>query len=251
VSSKDRIKRPKLERTRAIRSWSSQGNGDTGERSGPLPRTGSTNDVVSRSVEVGYRVIDEYIRQGQTIARRFNDRTWAPAAMTNDMQELTSRMAQYTAELTTLWAEAMQTLAGGPGRWPTAPHDGVAQSVPPASAKGEPPTTSKVESPPSPSQTPELTRVRVAVTSPYPTEVSVDLRPYPAGRRILVQSLRDADPGKPRLSDVSIDDPGGGEPVTFRVRVPEGQPAGVYNALIIDEESNRPFGTVSLRITPE
>src|SRR5438128_27418 len=59
VSASDRIRRPPLDRTEPIRAWSS------------LFGAGPLNDVVTRSVELGYRVVDEYIRQGQKAAARF------------------------------------------------------------------------------------------------------------------------------------------------------------------------------------
>src|SRR5438552_3371838 len=59
---------------------------------------------------------------------------------------------------------------------------------------------------------------------------------------------RSVDPAKPRLADVSI--VADGDQVTVRVRVPPDVPAAVYNGLIVDEETSRPAGTVSVRIAP-
>src|SRR5438477_448898 len=77
---------------------------------------------------------------------------------------------------------------------------------------------------------------------------SVDLGPDAAGRRLVVHGLRAVDPAKPRLADVSI--VADGDQVTVRVRVPPDVPAAVYNGLIVDEETSRPAGTVSVRIAP-
>jgi len=63
-----------------------------------------------------------------------------------------------------------------------------------------------------------------------------------------VHGLRAVDPAKPRLADVSI--VADGDQVTVRVRVPPDVPAAVYNGLIVDEETSRPAGTVSVRIAP-
>jgi hypothetical protein len=64
----------------------------------------------------------------------------------------------------------------------------------------------------------------------------------------VAQALRAVDPDKPKLSDVAVAGGKGDEPVVVRIRVPAGQPAGVYNGLLIDEETNRPAGTLSVRI---
>jgi hypothetical protein len=210
--------------------------------------SGALNDVVSRSVDLGYRVIDEYVRQGQKAAQRFNDRSYGASTMTNDMQEIATRMAQYASDFTALWFEFMQAAAAGAGGWPMPPANGFKASTTASKGSQAPPATAPA---PREGEGVELTRVRIAVTSPHPTEVSFDLRPHSAARRLVVHSLRAVDPDKPRLSDVTIEEGGPDEPLTLRIRVPLGQAAGVYNGLIIDEETSRPVGTVSLRIAPE
>ncbi len=44
-----------------------------------------------------------------------------------------------------------------------------------------------------------------------------------------------------------VRDPDGG-PLILRLVVPDDQPAGIYNGLVIDAASNRPVGTLSVRI---
>ena len=70
MSDDDRVKRPRLDRRSPLRSWatlfgapSSEGRGDDEPE-----RRGGVDDVVSRSVELGYRVIDDWMRQGQRSA---------------------------------------------------------------------------------------------------------------------------------------------------------------------------------------
>jgi len=207
------------------------------------------NEVVAHSVDLGYRVIDEYIRQGQKAAQRFTDRSFSPDSMTGDAQELGARMAQYASDFTALWMEAMQLGANqfgaNVGRWPMSPADAV------SAANGPRPATSK-PAPPPPDAAKDAdsgrTRVRVAVTSPHPTEVLIDLRPIAAGQRLAVHALRAVAEGKPRLTDVSLEQTSADAPLTLRIRVPARQPAGVYNGLIVDEETGKPMGTVSLQV---
>lgn len=206
------------------------------------------NDVVSRSVDLGYRVIDEYIRQGQRAARRFSERSSGTGTMTNDLQEIATRMLQYTSDFAALWFEFMQMAAGSATRWSMPPADGFGAPARTANGSPTPPPRTSVSTK---SDAADVTRVRIAVTSPQPTEVCVDLRPQTAGRALVVQSLRAVDPSKPRLSDVDIVGARGDEPLTVRILVPAGQPPGVYNGLIIEEETSRPVGTVSVRITSE
>ena len=93
--------------------------------------------------------------------------------------------------------------------------------------------------------------MRISLTSLRPAELSLDLRPDAATRRLLVHALRAVDPDIPRVSDVVFEAAVNGDPPTLRLRVPADQPAGVYNAVIVDAETSRPAGTISLRIAPE
>src|SRR5205814_1549673 len=118
VSASDRIRRPPLDRTEPIRAWSS------------LFGAGPLNDVVTRSVELGYRVVDEYIRQGQKAAARFGSPSLGTETMASDMQDLGVRMVQYTSDVFGLWFEMMNVmLAGGS---PFRPGNGHAAPPPPA-----------------------------------------------------------------------------------------------------------------------
>ncbi|MFT3768299.1 MAG: hypothetical protein QM820_22850 [Minicystis sp.] len=90
--TRERIKRPEPERTQPLRNWSGAfgspgqpgsasmppGQGVPPGFSGSVPPypgpPGAARDPVSRGVEAGYRVIDEYLRQGQAVARAM----WSP-----------------------------------------------------------------------------------------------------------------------------------------------------------------------------
>jgi hypothetical protein len=124
-----------------------------------------------------------------------------------------------------------------------------------ARGRGEPaeggtaaPTPAAPPSRPRRDEPAERTRVRVAVASAQPTEVALDLSPDAARRTLVVHALRAVDPGKPRLGDVRLEPGAKDEPLTLRIRVPADQPPGVYNGLIIDAQTNRPAGTVSIRV---
>jgi len=226
MSTDDRIRRPALDRTEPIRAWSALLRGPGG----------SFNDVVARSVDLGYRVVDEYIRQGQQAAERFSGRGYAPETVTADVQELGARMAQYTSDFFGLWVEVMQAmLSGGTPRAAAAPHNGAAPGAPaPHGAAPDGPRTS----PP---------RVRVEIASLRPAEVVLDLRPEATGRRLVVPALRTLEPDRAKLEGVVVEaDPG--DAIRVRMRIPDELPAGTYNGVIVDDETSRPLGTVSVRV---
>ncbi len=234
MNDRERIKRPGLERTRPIRRWSLFGTGDpaawgagNGGSDPPL------SDVISRSVDIGYRVVDDYIRQGQKAAERMSRRAYGPEAFTSDAQEVGARMMKYASDLFAAWFEFMElTMAGGAARAVTTP--------------GAAPPAAPAERAPAPST--DHTRVKIELASPWPSEISLDLRPDTTRLPLVVHALRAVDPDKPRIDDVSFTPDSADEPATLRIRIPLIQPAGVYNGLIIDERTSRPVGTLSVRV---
>jgi hypothetical protein len=257
MSSDDHVKRPTLERTQPIRNWSTlfkgpvaQGGGSDAE-SATMAGTAhaSLGDVVSRSVDLGYRVVDEYIRQGQKAAQRLNERSYGVQTMAGDVQDLAMRMTQYASDFAAVWLQLVQLAAAGnsaPGAQRAT--GGVDRATPEAATV--PTGAGVLGQGPRPDATPSgATRVRIEVRSAQPTEVVVDIRPEATSRPLIVHALRAVDPDKPRLDGVHFE-PGSEEAAAcLRIDVPTGHPAGVYSALMIDQETSRPVGTVSVTIT--
>ena len=226
----DRVKRPKVERTDPIRNWSALfGGARTGADTGVL------NDVVARSVELGYRVVDEYVRQGQKAAARLTGGTADPEAVTGDMQELSARMAQYASDMAGMWFQMVDVMLASPaaGASPTAGPTSAPRQAPQPAA---PPAVEPV-------------RVRVEIVSLQPVEVGIDLRPGAGNRPLIVHALRAVDAEKPPLTAAIV--PGGEDGVVqLRVHVPDAQPPGTYSGLLIDAASSLPVGTLTLRVGP-
>lgn len=235
MNPRDRITRPKPERTEPLRSWSALLG--TPEPDGNGRGAASFDGVVSRSVEVGYRVVDEYLRHGQRVAERISDRTLSPGTMAQDFQELTGRMTRYASDLMDVWFQLIELASAG-------------RAASGARAPAEPVTSPPAPDPPPHEATPAGARIAVEMISLQPTEVTIDLRPGAAGPSLIVHALRAAEADKPRLTEVGIEPASPDGALRLRIRVPPDQPAGVYNGLIIDERTSRPAGTVSVRVGP-
>jgi hypothetical protein len=218
MSSNDRITRPPLPRREPRRSWSDAAGGS------------GTGDIVSRAVDLGYRVVDEYIRQGQRAAEQLGARAPVADAMGQDMQELAVRMAQYTSDAFTLWLQFFNATLGANGQRP----------APPAMPRGWESVATTAER--------GALRVRLDVTGPGGVEVTLDLAPEAHGRTLSVQALRAADPAKPRLNDVRLVAAEGEGPATLVVRVPDEQPPDLYSGIVVDAETGRLAGTVAIRV---
>lgn len=233
MSQDERIKRPRPDRTGPIRGWSGifgrpRGDAGTGHAAG-------FDDVVTRSVELGYRVIDEYVRQGQRAAAGMRDRRADPEAFTSDLQGLLGRMAQYTSEFLGVWSEFVEVATRG----------AVMPGFGTTNGGGSAPSPS---TPAAPAAASDDAGLRVELRCARPTEVAVDLRPYAAGARLCVQGLRAMEPGEPRLDDVTLEPGGPGSPLVLRIAIAPEQPAGTYNGILVEEDTSRPVGTVSVRL---
>jgi hypothetical protein len=251
VAPSDRFKRPILDRDSPIRSWSTlfatapRGvAGSTPDGAAMAERDDSLNGVVARSVDLGYRVVDEYIRQGQKAAQRINERTYGAETMASDAQDLAMRMLQYASDFAAVWLEFVQLASTGSAARPAASASGDGSQIPPQPSARPPQETA-------PSESSEIARVRIEMLSTHPTEVSFEIRPLAVRRPLLVHALRAVDPEKPRLTEVVFHPGSDDAPARLRIHVPADQPPGTYSGLIVEEETSRPAGSVSVRVGPQ
>lgn len=244
MSSEERKKKPKLARSEPLRSWatlfeapgasSESGAGEEPSKEAAPP----LNDVISRSVQLGYQVVDDYLRQGARVARRLSGPTPGPQAFADEFQELSARSARHFAEVTRIWFDAVRATTGGlapapqPAAEPAAEAPAAAEKSPPAATASEP------------------SGVRIEIRAQQPTEVSLDLHPEAARRALIAHTLRAADAKGPRLTDVTFQPATAEDPARLRIVVPPGHPPGTYSGLLVDEKTNRPMGTLSVDVGP-
>jgi len=256
--SDERIRRPPLDRTTPIRNWSTLlGSARPPEPAGapvvePGPEAGfdtgaappASHAAVSRSVELGYRVIDDYLERGQRAAERLRQGTYGAEAMTDDVRDLAARMVRYVSDFSATWLEFLErtTTDGSPGpELPSQPSGGPAPSP-------------EAPEPCVPRAAGHPLHVRVSLATDRRAEIALDLEPVPAGSRLVVHALRATALDHPavacpRITSVAFE-PGTADTGTFRVSVPEGQPAGTYHGLVIDDAHNRPVGSLTLTLHP-
>jgi hypothetical protein len=206
----DRPKRPPLPRTNPIRTWSSLFGGSPsapadGETGPPPPA--DLGNVIARSVELAYRVMDDYVQQGQRAAERVAGRAYGPEAWVTDAQDATARVARYASDVVGLWLDAF---------------DG-ARPAPPTPADAAPPPVNGAPRAPERNGTPWIV---IEVVAAQPAAVTLDLRPGAVAGPLIVHALRDAEVEKPPLRDVTVEPAPGDGPARLRVRVPPRQPTG-------------------------
>jgi hypothetical protein len=223
----DRPQRPHPERTAP--------NRNPGEMFGGLGGGADAfgSDPISRSVGIGYKIVEQYLETGRSLAAGV-----APAANErfdsgNPMGDLASRMMRHTADLFEVWFQMMDV--SGAGRPRSAPGFPAAMAEAPSAA------ASNGASAPSPG-------FSVEVESSRPATVAVEMRGPASGAVLVAHALRSEDESLPRIVGVTVSTSADGAPAVVRVPVPDGQPDGIYNGMIIDEATSLPVGTVSVRL---
>jgi hypothetical protein len=241
VNGPERLRRPDPERTEPLRRWSSlyRAPDSWNPRDAPAAaepereeKADSWSDVVAEGVAVGYRVIEEQIRQGQRVAEQFSDASYGPAAMSGDLREASERMVRYSADLVALWLDFVNsTMANGDLL------RGLSTTLQPGGA------TPRATAEPA-----ATTNFAAEIRSTRAVRVSVELKAGSAGRAIAAHALRALEEDKPALTDVACEGGRDGGPLTVRLRVPDGQPAGLYTGVIADRQTGEPVGTLSARL---
>ena len=229
MNDRERLHRDDPVRSGPYRSWSTlfrSSERDGGAPAGDRGPTSDWSDVVSRGVELGYRVIDEQIKQGQRVAEQIASQSYGPSAMGNDTQEIGERLMRASADALGIWFELLTTLFGR--------GDLLAPWMP----GGRRPDAGMARP----------TRMAVEVASVRPSRVTLDLQPGSAGRALLVHALHAVDPATPPLADVAFDLDPSAEMVGVRIRVPDAQSPGLYAGVVVDRQTGEPRGTISVRI---
>jgi hypothetical protein len=260
----NRRKRPELTRAAPTRRFANI-FGQT-QRGAPdaTPPSEPSNDAAARGADLGYQVIEEYMRQGQAFARA----AWAPYLPQGrregtDPRALTERMVQYASDLASVWVQYVQVMTSqGPTAGASKPSP---QHSTPGAGLGAFDVGGEAQAPPKPSGSTESPvaqpvardgasvdaspiRLSLEIASKRPAKVNVDLRRPIASTSPRAYDLRARDATIPRIAEVSIEIGSSAEDVLVRIVIPDDQPAATYSGLVVDETTNLPLGTLTVQI---
>lgn len=262
MSQPNRPKRPELDRSEPIRGVGGlfgpprQADGQTGAET-TNGKGVSSSDGVSRGVDIGYRVIEEYMRQGQSFARTVWSPRFSQETFGADPAKLATRMYQYASDLGGAWLEYLQVTMA---QVPSAPSPKPGTHIP-GFGIGSNGAAKPADLPTSPAQSgAEETRfttgheraaipaVSVQIASKKRTEVTVDMKPGALDGSLTAFDLRARDAAVPRIATVSAEASKAENRVTVKIDVSDDQPVGIYTGLIVDDASNLPRGTLTVRV---
>jgi hypothetical protein len=249
MAQRKRVKRPVPTRVEPERAW----NGVFGAR--PASKAGaevrSNGDARApkadgraasyEAVNGAYRVIDEYLRQGQ----RFAEQVWLPAgsaAPAEQVGKLLERFVRSAGDMGSAWLEMMGQWSSPSERASEAPRGGAGPFSAGRSARDgahpvEPPVGESAAK-----------RLVVSVEASRAFEVSVDVTGTIEPGDIEVGPLVSKD-GKSTARRPARIDAEASDRLAIRIRVPKGHPPGAYEAPLLDRRTKQRRGTVNLTLS--
>ncbi len=200
----------------------------------------ASDAAVSHGVKLGYRVVEEHIRQGRRVAQQLNPRPYGAGSARDDIGELFGRIIRSYTDLGSLWTDLFNAFATNPEFL-----NSLLRVVsPPVSSP-----SNGNRKPASPEPASGSMSVSVEIISTRPSQVTVDLHPNAHVQTLGTSGLYAAEPNKPPLTDITFEPSFIAGQVLVRIRIPEGQAADVYSGVIVDKKTNLPQGTLSVRIS--
>lgn len=194
------------------------------------------DSVVSRAVELGYKVIEEQIQQGQQIAEQLASGNMDPTLINGNVSEIGDRVLRFYSDMGALWFEMIESVIRNP-----AMGDALKNFIPDGGGHTNGATRGAANG---------RSNIPVEIISPEPTgaRVSFDLNTDCDFQSMLAQPLCARDADKQPMNDVHFVPPGDGWPPSIRITIPEGQPAGTYSGLILSAITDEPVGTLCVHI---
>ena len=240
--TKERLRRQDPSRSEPIREWGQLFRQAEPEGAAEAANAGADNgatspqldDVVSHAVNLGYKIVEEHIDQGERVAEQISDgSSSASASAGGDATEFIQRLLRFYADVGLICFEFIESLSrsavvkdGMRGFM----DDGVAAPAGQAA------------------QDPGHRNIPVDMVSEAPARVALDLTAPVNGCALGVHALFALDQSRPPLQDVGFHNDTPGSDTTLRIRIPPGQPAGTYTGAVIDAATNQPRGTLTVQI---
>ena len=198
------------------------------------PNKRPVEGVAAEAVELGYKVIEEQIRQGQKIADQITGRmSGSDSGSPGDVPPaLLDRMMTFYSDLGALWFEMIESVANNPSFSDLA--GGLGAGRPNGKSNGHGGGAALP--------------LEIQSQRPVDVKVNVDLGKLAPGGAPTVIELRTLDPQIDAIRDIRFDERNDDWSPILRIRVADSQPAGTYSGVVIDSSTNEPIGTLCLRV---
>lgn len=232
--SNSRLRRPAPERTSPLRAWpEALRPSDSSNGSGPSSVIGNrrqqrANPKHADGLELGYAVIQAHMRQAESIARKYSSaRKTRATAGSADLQNTVARLFQSVTDLAPIVSDLVNSIA--------------------SSSLLQPPATERSASQPGAEFVPANSQVAVQMRSPRPVAVDLFLRPDAATRDLVISGLYAPGSKQPTIKNVQFSPASKRKKASLRIRTPLLRIGLTYSGLLIDHQSGKPMGILSIQ----
>jgi len=196
----------------------------------------TVDEVVAQAVRMGYHVIEENIQQGRLAAERVRNNDYRASDMSDDAANAAKRLVRLARELSTTWFDLIAAAMRDPGL---------------QSALARP--TEAATQARHARERMQATAVPVAsiVRSSRQVEVMPLTLQAPDGPAVpTITGLYSTDPRLPPITTVVFRIASDKRGPLVEIYVLDDQPPGTYNGVVVDSDSQRPLGTLTVRVLP-
>jgi hypothetical protein len=230
----ERFRRKSPARTTPIRNWSGLYKSPRLAPNGSDPQNAATEAELTsnaaQAVNAGYHVVQKHLADGRRAAEQLRG-LFKPGQShaSADLGGIIEKLIRQSSELLMLWFEVLEVMARSQS------HNRAEQSnVGSADTSHTGVTTARPVN-------------AIQVECSMPVEVILDLGQPLDGVPLRSLGLHALEEDRPPIRDVAFVATANGRRPTLRIRVPDGQPRGVYCGVVVDD-SGEPAGTVRLRV---
>jgi hypothetical protein len=210
-------------------SWNTKEKGKAG---GSRFQADAASEGVKRGVELGYRVIEEYLRAGQRAAEQLNSSPYNWRGVADNSSELMETLVRNFNQMVPVWLELVNSLL-------RADLSQRPQSKGFQAGRSADATDNFSHSQSMPIELQSIHRVQVDLKLPQSSE----------NRSLITLGLRSVDPKMPPLTDIRFVSSKGKEGGKMLVKIPDKQPAGTYSGVVVDHLSGETRGTLTIRVS--
>lgn len=199
------------------------------------------DSVVSRAVELGYKVVEEQIRQGQEIAGQLASGKIDPTLINGNVSEIGDRILRFYSDMGALWFEMIESVLRNPSMGEMfnsfMPETGGSMNGSASNGAGRSTANGRSNIP-----------VEIVSSEPTGARVTVEVGTNCEFESMLAQPLRTRDADIRPIDDVRFIPPSDGWPPSICVTIPKGQAPGTYSGLILSAMTDEPVGTLCVHI---
>lgn len=208
-----------------------------GEPHGSVAET--LDDVITRGVHLGYKVIEEHLLKGQRAAQQLRQpRPEADSEAARDFDAFAEQAQRLYQDVGTLCFDALELLA----RSPTLLR-GLIRARQTTGSGPAPDAELGTRSPAAPG-----VAIAIEIASRHRTRVDLRLHPNARLQHLHAHALHPSGSTVPPVTGIAFRPDRGSGQLVLEVSIPDHQPAGVYSGIVVDGESNEPVGSLTLRV---